>query len=152
MSTHNEPLARLLTQQQSAYKETDAEFAARFGKSWRTYFNWRTAEHAPAKREHATIEESIGWKIGSIGRLLSGEGTFLSLGDVQDLPVEDRPVERAALLTDDELLTELTRRFKTYAATAMEPPTDVPEPVQVDFAQAARHQTGKSRKKPSTNE
>jgi hypothetical protein len=116
-----ERLAKLLTEQREAFGDTDKEFAARWTDAkdaQRSVIDWRRGLRAPAPAARADIEKGIGWTPGSISRLLSGEGVFLSLTDVQDLPEDEKPVKRASELTDDELAMEMMRRFKNYADLA----------------------------------
>lgn len=138
-------LGELLEQQRSQFQEAMPRFAARFIQDAiepeRTYINWAQGKNAPSNKKRAEIEAGIGWKPGSINRLLSGEGAFLSLTDVQDLPVEEQPVKRAADLSDDELLSEVTRRFKNYADKANDKATTPAQDRRGDFDLAANHPT-----------
>lgn len=120
----NQKLAELLRKRRVQLGESMPTFAGRFlpesKEPERTYINWEQGLRAPQAGVRAAVEKAIGWKPGSIDRLLSGEGVFLSLDDVQEPPTKDQPVKRASELTDDELLSEVTRRFKNYADAARE--------------------------------
>lgn len=140
MSESTEHLTRLLAQQLSTLGSSDAKLGELFGVNWKTVFNWRNGKSVPTPATRAGVEKAIGWKLGSIDRILSGEGVFLSLSDVQDLPVEERPVKRAADLSDDELLSEVTRRFKNYADKANDGPARTPAQARWgDYGLAASH-------------
>lgn len=146
MSESNEHLARILSQQLAAMGLSDAASGELFGVNWKTIFNWRNAKSAPTTATRAATEKGLGWKPGSIDRLLSGEGAFLSLADVQDLPAEERPVKRASDLTDDELAMEMMRRFRNYADVAHNIPASVPEPMRrLDYGLAASHDASETK-------
>lgn len=145
-------LARLLEDQRSAFGEIPNDFAARFSMTGRSMEYWMSGRVAPRTGRRAAIENGIGWRPGIITQILEDDvAEFWGLDDVRIPDPSQQPVARASQLTDDELLTEVTRRFKTYADKA----TETPARSQEHFGLAAHHdptetKTPKRRRPPKT--
>lgn len=103
------------------------------GVDYKTLGSFERGQRTPRDVSLAKIEAELGWRKGSIARELS-EST---LEDVENLTVADMegahgedswedlaekhngtngngPVKRASLLTDEELLAEISYRFRNY--------------------------------------
>ena len=70
------------------------------------------------QRQHATVEDALGWRRDSIMDILENprEAIKWGLDEVRAWEPEELPVRRASELTTDELLTELTRRVGALQA------------------------------------
>lgn len=142
-------LARLLKDQRSAFGENQEKFAKRFEMTARSVDNWTSGNVAPQPMMRGRIEEGLGWKPGIITDVLEDEvAEFWGLDDVRIPDPAQLPVARASQLTDDELLTEMTRRFKTYAETANTVPARTPEQVRQERFGLAATTDGRVTKTP----
>lgn len=106
-------LSRLLEMQLDALGIGPEEFAReRLDESRRSsFFNWRAGRSKPQTENRAMLEDALGWKRGSVTRILgAAEAIYWDLKKVQVPAPEDRAALKAAELSTDELLIELTRR------------------------------------------
>ena len=79
--------------------------------SRRSFYNWAGGKNAPQKAAHPILEQALGWKPGAIQRILRDE--FVTESDVFQGD-EDKAAKRASELSDEELLSEMTRRMLFY--------------------------------------
>jgi len=79
--------------------------------SRRSFYNWAGGKNAPQKAAHPLLEQALGWKPGAIQRILRDE--FVTEQDVFQGD-EDKAAKRASELSDEELLSEMTRRMLLY--------------------------------------
>lgn len=77
----------------------------------RSFYNWAAGRNAPQKAAHPVLEEALGWKQGAVQRILTDE--FVTESDVFQGD-EDKAAKRASELSDEELLSEMTRRMLFY--------------------------------------
>lgn len=77
----------------------------------RSFYNWAAGRNAPQKAAHPILEEALGWKQGAVQRILTDE--FVTEADVFQAD-EDKAAKRASELSDEELLSEMTRRMLFY--------------------------------------
>ena len=114
MSEDNkQALSRLLDMQLDADGIGPEEFARkRLDESRRSsFFNWRAGRSKPQAEKRAELEDALGWKRGSVTKILgAAESIYWDLKKVQLPAPEDRAALKAAELSTDELLIELTRR------------------------------------------
>jgi len=84
----------------------------------RSVYFWLSGDSAPLVRNRAQLEDALGWKRGSVTDILEAPITReVTLSEVRDWgQVEEASVKRAAELSDDELLVELTRRWGSMRA------------------------------------
>lgn len=89
------------------------EFAQNYlpQSSRRSFYNWAGGKNAPQKAAHPILEEALGWKPGAVQRILRDE--FVTEQDVFQGD-EDKAAKRASELSDEELLSEMTRRMLFY--------------------------------------
>lgn len=150
-----ERFSRLLRIELSQRGLKPEPFSKVVGATSRTVENWLGGHRKPTPTSHGAIERALGWKAGSIEAMFD-ESPFQTvhwdLDEVRLPDPEKQPVARAAELSDDELLTEVTRRFKTYADKAMSRPNDrtvVLEDERENYDIAARKTARRNRKKPT---
>ncbi|QOT15917.1 hypothetical protein [Paenarthrobacter sp. YJN-5] len=79
--------------------------------SRRSFYNWAAGRNAPQKAAHPILEQALGWKPGAVHRILT-DG-FVTEQDVFQGD-EDKAAKRASELSDEELLSEMTRRMLFY--------------------------------------
>ena len=84
----------------------------------RSVYFWLSGDSAPLVRNRAQLEDALGWKRGSVTEVLEAPITReVTLSEVRDWgQVDDVTAQRAADLSDDELLVELTRRWGSMRA------------------------------------
>lgn len=108
-------LSRLIREQLEVLAEGPDVFAKRLpAEMKRAFYNWRAGTSTPQVRTRAVLEDALGWERGSISRILEAPITErISLAEVRDwgkVGGEPFAVQRAAELSTQDLLTELTRR------------------------------------------
>jgi transcriptional regulator with XRE-family HTH domain len=90
------------------------------GVTERTVYLWLSSSTVPLPRSRAALEDALGWKRGSVTRILEAPITEdVTLSEVKDWgagTTDDISVKRASDLSDDELLVELTRRWGSMRA------------------------------------
>lgn len=83
--------------------------------SKRSLYNWAGGDNVPQPAKHPSLEKLLGWKPGSVHRILTGE----AISDSDLYAVDENVVAlKAADLTTDELLAELRRRLDHAEARA----------------------------------
>ena len=86
----------------------------------RSVYFWLSGDSAPLVRNRAQLEDALGWKRGSVTDILEAPITKdITLTEVKDWgagATDDLAVKRAAELSDDELLVELSRRWGSMRA------------------------------------
>lgn len=118
MSTDNRSTARLLAASRLAdlhLKDSDlARMAAVDVKTVRGFLGKK--ERWPNRENRAKISEALGWPADEIDNIERTGG--LSPAAIDEAPTQEslRRI-RASELTDDELLSELTYRMRSYAIT-----------------------------------
>ena len=139
--TGQQRFARLLRLEMSERGLTPARLEPLIGSTDRSIENWLNEGKTPQPSKRGAIERGLRWRRGAITELLD-ESPFRTIRwDLDAVRIPDpakQPVARAADLTDDELLTEVTRRFKTYADKATTPALPAEEEWR-RFGLAAHH-------------
>lgn len=125
-------LGALVKEARVARGLSQRQFAEIAGVDYKTLGSFERGDRTPRDISLAKIEVTLGWRKGSIERELN-ESTFeriesLTVADMEGAPGEDSwedlaekngtngnsPVKRASLLTDEELLAEISYRFRNY--------------------------------------
>lgn len=104
-------------------------------------------------RQRALVEDVLGWRRDSITDILENprESMLWSLDDVRKWEPAEAPVRRAAELTTDELLVELTRRVGAMEAELdlYREPSNV---IQVEASEGGTVHAFKPKRKPSLSQ
>jgi transcriptional regulator with XRE-family HTH domain len=129
-------LGALVKEARVARGLSQRQFAEIAGVDYKTLGSFERGDRTPRDISLAKIEVTLGWRKGSIERELN-ESTIeridiLTVADMEGAPGEDSwedlaekhagangihgngPVKRASLLTDEELLAEISYRFRNY--------------------------------------
>lgn len=134
-------------------------FAELAGINIRTLMDFENGVRRARPLNLTKIEKVLKWRPGAIDWALDLNAErlgALTINDLRDWSLSDEPstgVTKAEHLSDDELITELTRRFRNYAIAASGQPV-TPRPVpdwrdsittqgEVDLAAAARSKSEK---------
>ena len=107
-------LSRLMSEQLEMSQMGPEELVRQLpAVSPRSVYLWLSGRGAPLVRNRAAIEDALGWKRGSVTEVLEAPITRdITLSEVRDWgQVEEASVKRAAELSDDELLAEVSRRW-----------------------------------------
>lgn len=119
MSTDNRAMARLLVGSRLAdLRMTDADLARTAEVDVKTVRGFLgVAQRWPNRESRAKLAQALGWPADELDHL-EREGRLSPAAD-DDTPAPRRSggVARAAELSDDELLLELTYRMRRYALT-----------------------------------
>jgi transcriptional regulator with XRE-family HTH domain len=107
-------LGRLIREELEASSRGPSDIVRDWPESGqRSFYSWAKGSIVPLAKSRARLEDSLGWRRGSVNQILEASITQpLNLTDVRDRQeTSDPAVTKASQLTDDELLIELTRRW-----------------------------------------
>ncbi len=118
MSTDNRAIARLLVGSRLAeLRMNDTELARVAQVDVKTVRGFLgAAERWPNRESRSKLAQALGWPADELDHL-EREGRLSPGADDDSPPLRRGGVARAADLSDDELLSELTYRMRRYALT-----------------------------------
>lgn len=125
-------IARLIKDARLATGISQVAFAKQAEVDPKTYAAMEKGSRYPSENSQRKVERALNWRAGTIQKVLdeaadtpagsvtlatmtdgAGEPTWADL-DREDAAYREGPVTRANQLTDEELLAELTYRFRNY--------------------------------------
>jgi transcriptional regulator with XRE-family HTH domain len=125
-------IARLIKDARLETGVSQVAFAKEAGLDAKTYATMEKGTRVPTENSQRKVERALKWRAGSIKKVLddaadipagsvtvatmregAGEATWADL-DREETAYREGPVTRANQLTDEELLAELTYRFRNY--------------------------------------
>jgi hypothetical protein len=116
---NRDELARLIGQELEESRRGPAEITRDWADSpKRSFYAWKEGYSTPLRKSRGMLEDALGWRRGVVTEILEAPITRrFTLSEVRDwAALPDPGLAKARDLSDDELLSELTRRFGNLRA------------------------------------